>query len=130
MEMEKPTYIKIEHHKITYGFYWSWSIEGEYISAYIPAYDIYFSCKGDIEKATKRAKIMVRAFFDFWVKNQGEKSFFLQLHKLGFRTNNHNYTLKRLLNKEKFDTQFYAPERPSSFEGFNATVQEGELEFA
>lgn len=67
------------------------------IACYIPGFDIYYSSPNE-EKIESRAKNMIRAFLEFWIKNQGQKNFFLELHKLGFKTDNHNLQMKNALN--------------------------------
>lgn len=49
---------------------------------------------------------------------ENPKEFFLRIHLLGFRADNHNYTLKRLLNKELLNTKFSSnPVVPEVFRG-------------
>ncbi|MEX2235440.1 MAG: hypothetical protein WD824_24980 [Cyclobacteriaceae bacterium] len=132
MSNEKPTFIQFKKGRIDYGFYWIRKQEGDYFSCYIPAYDLYFSCKADVATATKRAANMVRAFLDFWRIKEGNRSFFLKLHSLGFRTHNHNFTLKQLLNNKNIETKFSAEEGniPDAFEGLEINAEKGELVFS
>lgn len=97
------------------------------ISCYIPAFDIYFSVQSE-SQIVKRGGNAVRAFFQFWLRREGQRKFFLELHKLGFRTNNHTAILKELLDGATKSVKF-GFERdviPASFK--NATIRNSEAE--
>jgi hypothetical protein len=137
--MNKPfinVSVSKEKSTIDYGFTWAFREDGEMYSIYVPGFDIYFSCEKDMEKVKARARAMVRSFFNYWVKQEGKNGrelnhLFLQLHKLGFRTNNHNYNLKRLLHKELFNTKFNGEisNVPNNFEG-SKIEEKGQLAVA
>lgn len=120
MESEAPKapFIKVMKGKFQFGFTYHAIKDGDMYSCYIPAFDIYFSCNADPEILNKRATSAVKSFFSFWFKKEGAKAFFLEIHKLGFRTENDAYNLKRLLNKEIFNTKFQADSVLPLPEGF------------
>jgi hypothetical protein len=61
-----------------------------------------------MEGMHNRAKAMVKSFIRFWTKDGGLRSFILKIHSLGFRSDNHDAVMKRLLkNKERVQTKFF-----------------------
>lgn len=132
-EKRNDTYIQFTPEGMKYGFY-AYCVEekGGNYSWYVPAYDIYFSSPSK-EEGSRRAKLMVSSFFNFWVKQQGIKQFGLQLHKLGFRaTNDHHTTLQQFLNNHIVKSKFKSPESklPFDFEAAEQFEQEGEMAVA
>jgi hypothetical protein len=80
--------------------------EGEtHFSCYIPNFDIFYSVSSE-ENIEKRGKSMLKSFFHFWLKREGKRAFFLELHKKGFRTTNHQIDMKKILNSEKNSAVF------------------------
>lgn len=103
----RTTEINIKDGKITGAFSILYKEEEKCISCYIPGFDISYSVMiDDKSKIKSRGKNMVVSFFNFWVKNQGMKSFFLELHKLGFRSEKHDFVLRQLLNNKLKDAKF------------------------
>lgn len=117
--------IKINKGKIDAIFNVVSKKDGSMISCYIPGFDIFFSVS-ESEKIESRAKNMVYSFLSYWVKTAGHKSFFLELHKLGFRTGNHNFALKQLLNNVT-NTANFGLEKAVSPEYNNNAVYQTEL---
>lgn len=85
MEKNKDnySYLNIKDGKITTKFTVFFLHEDGFVNCYIPSFDIYYSAPNDAE-AKRRAPIMMKSFFNFWLKNEGWKSFLLQVRKLGF----------------------------------------------
>jgi hypothetical protein len=76
------------------------------ITCVIPAFDICFTANNEEEVGTKSA-IMIKAFFEFWLKKQGVKQFGLEIHKLGFRANKmHDAIMKDLINGNRVNSNF------------------------
>ncbi len=92
---KQENYVQIKKGgRISSGFFYiAQKEESGMISCNIPAFDIWFSASSE-EEATHRAKSMVNTFFRYWILDAGWKQFVLQLHKLGFKTSNHNFTIK------------------------------------
>lgn len=126
---KKRTFIKIEDGRIKeYAFQYFFKAEGAFVTCKVPAFDLHFSSPNDEAEVKKRAGAMVRAFFNYWIKDVGPKQFFLELHKLNWRTENHNYALKKLLNKEKIDTKFQGPtELPDGFKKVESVSSQEEV---
>ncbi|MFN0254527.1 hypothetical protein E6A44_003035 [Pedobacter ureilyticus] len=82
---------------INYSFTTLYNESEEGLYCYIPGFDIHFFATSEEERTTI-ANAMTHSFFDFWVKEQGQKSFLLHLNRIGFRTQNHNFAMQSLLN--------------------------------
>lgn len=87
---------------INYSFTTLFNEAEEGMYCYIPGFDIHFFATSD-EERTSISRAMTQSFFDFWVKEQGQKSFLLHLNKVGFRTQNHNFAMQSLLNSRKIN---------------------------
>ncbi len=114
----KETSIKISTGHIEVSYQISYGFDGKYYNATIPAFDMFF-CTTDEDKIQSRADSMIKTFFNYWAKSDkktGFKNLILDLHKLGFRTENHNFAMKNLLNKQtsggifKIDAQKFVTE--------------------
>jgi len=116
MKEENTTFITIKDGSIDFGGYYFYNeVKGGGFICQMPSFDIFFYAK-DKAEAKKRAHAMVRSFFQHWLNDQNWKQFILQLHKLGFRTDNHNYTIKQLLNRRQDNTKFHS-NKGSELEG-------------
>lgn len=69
------------------------------IICYIPAFDYIFSANNDNEIKVK-SEAMIASFFDYYEKEESFKSMIIQIHKMGFRSAQHNYIMSQLLNKK------------------------------
>jgi hypothetical protein len=97
-KIKRESFISLSPNKISYGFQAMFKIEEDGIySWYIPSFDIYFSSPTK-EAGDKRAKAMVRSFFNYWLKNQGYRNFLMQILKLGYKPSSHQ-ELQSLLNR-------------------------------
>lgn len=90
----------------------------------IPGFDLVFSSSK--QNIQKYGKILVKAYFSYYLKNESFNSLILELHRSGFKTNQHSYTLKQLLNKKensaKFSISQVVPSKYKYFENFNTVV--------
>ena len=92
----KDIFVNIDKKGINIGYKVIYKDESGMFSAYMPGFDIYYSAPTE-EEVAKRASEIVKSFTDFWIKQNSFKDFFLQLHKLGFRTKLHNLFMKKAL---------------------------------
>jgi hypothetical protein len=124
------TYININRDGISYAYNAHFiKEENGMISAYIPAFDIYFSA-ADRETASKRGSSLVTSFFSFWIKQQGFRSFVLQILKLGFKAPNAG-ELKQLLERKNINTRLKSIDIiPKEFLESELAPLEGQLEVA
>jgi len=101
------------------------------LTCYIPAFDLIYSANSS-EEIKKRADIMVKSFVRFYFEEDSSKNFFVALHKLGFRTPNHNLTMKEALNKKLVRAKFLNTnnEVPEGFEKSNFLAEQTELAVA
>lgn len=99
---------------------------------YIPGYDIFFSIT-DKALVGKKSEAIMRMFFDHLFMHSGKNALgavALQLHKLGFKTPNDAYTVKRLIKNERISAKFNAAEAkiPNDFIGSEKVSQEMEMQ--
>lgn len=91
---------EIKKVQVTYSFSILSQDEDEGHACYIPGFDVYFFANTQ-EEILSIGRSMLSTYFDFWIKNQGYKAFFLELNKIGFRTENHTFAMQKLLNRKK-----------------------------
>lgn len=100
-------------------------------TCYIPAFDLIYPAKSN-EDIKKRADAMVSSLMNFYFKEDNPKNLFIALHKLGFRSPNHNMIMKDALNKKEIRAKFqnisnYIPE---GYDVANFETKETELSVA
>lgn len=98
------------------------------INYYIPGFNLFFSAN-DEETGSKRGKAMVRAFLDYWINQESPRSFILEIHKLGFRTKNHDLVMKEFLHKKITSSKFNSSQStvPEHFNDGSKEEEEFEL---
>lgn len=132
MSKSEPTFISINNGKISCGFHIFFkSDENGVFSWFIPGFNIRFSSK-DKESGDKRAIIMVKAYFNYWIERVSYREFLLNIHRSGFKASeNHELTISRLLtrktNSAKFKSLVQVP-APSNYT--KSEILEAELEIA
>ena len=96
----QPIAIVIKNGAISgkYKVYYSEEDNGMF-SSYIPGFEICYS-SANYDEMMKRSKIMVAAFFDYWVKDNGWAQFIKHISALGFKAPNHAFTMKQLLSRK------------------------------
>lgn len=118
--------------RITYSFTTLTKKEENGLLCYIPGFDIHFFAPND-EERKKIGAAMTKSFFDFWIKDQGQKSLLLHLNKCGFRTENHNFAMQKLLNNSKISKTKFRLLRdsiPSEFQTAQKFNEEAEFAVA
>ena len=133
MSTEKePTFIKFSKEGIHYAFH-ARSIQEKngMFSWYIPAFDIFFSSK-DRETGRAKAKSMTESFFTYWIGQESFRAFILQIHKLGFKSPNHDLTVSEMIKRKRSDAKFTSKNEylPEGFLNSESIVEEGELAMA
>lgn len=100
-----PASIAFQKQGIIYNFTsYHKEIEGRF-SVYIPAYKMFLSAKTK-EEIKNKSIFMVKSFYEFHLKQNGLKNFMLEIHKLGFRTKNHDFIMKNLINGRPTNSKF------------------------
>jgi hypothetical protein len=108
-------------------------VEGR-ISCYIPSLDIYFSLS-EGSSINDKAGTLSKLYFDhfFLHTKGGVKKLILELHKLGFRSNDDYAFLIHKLSKQKFiSAKFKAGDKelPKEFSRAREITQEATMEVA
>lgn len=133
MENKNQNFVEIMDGKITYSYNVN-VIENtnKMYSGWIPNYDIYFSAPTRDELLIRSEKVM-RSFFRYWIKQEGWKSFFLQMNKLGFRADNHDFVMMQMLKGKRSKAKMNArgvravPENFLQSETVDSNLQEVDL---
>ncbi|HXU28048.1 MAG TPA: hypothetical protein VN698_12530 [Bacteroidia bacterium] len=102
---KKEDFIEFKDGKINYGFSAFFKRVDERYSVHIPAYDLVFSAK-DKESMDRKALKIVKAFYDFNIDHKSWRSFMLTIHKLGFRSPQHDFIMQSLMNKKPTKAKF------------------------
>ena len=84
--------------EVSYSVFKKTKTNGKII-CYIPAFDYIFSANNEGEIKIK-SEAMIASFFDYFEKEESFKSLIIQIHKMGFRSAQHNYVMSQLLNKK------------------------------
>lgn len=119
MTKNKKIYINIDKGHIDMGYRIMYKKEGDMYAAYIPGFDIFYSAPSE-EQLNRRSDALLKTFVDFWVDENSWKSFYLKLHKLGFKSPMHNLVMKKMLNNERSEAKFSVPntlKAPKNFIG-------------
>lgn len=111
-EKDMKDSIQIKSGNITVSYNVHFIAEEGMVSAYIPAFDIYYSAP-DRETAERRSENAVKAFHKYWMENQGWKKYILKLHHLGFKTANHEVQMRNMLHNRPVNAKFSPVSRPS-----------------
>jgi hypothetical protein len=131
MKKSEPTFIVINRDGLRFAYHTLFNIEEDgAVSCYIPAFDIFYSAPNK-EEGSRRSRLMVESFMNFWIKKQGFRSFVLQILKLGFKTQNHEQ-LTQLLNRKNINAKLSSrnPNIPTGFDKSEVEETEGVLEMA
>jgi hypothetical protein len=125
------------------GIYVSWAYnalynmkkDGKY-SCYIPAFDIYYTAIS-LEEVKKKSDKLLRLYFDhFFIHNSGNKlkDVALQLHKLGFKSQNDAYIIHQYSKKQPnpIPSKFNGSERsrPADFWDANSFAHQANMKIA
>jgi len=84
---------------ITYSYTTLTMKDGGGYVAYIPGFDIIYFADTE-EEANVTGDAMMETFFDFWTKNEGQRAFMLELNRMGFRSQRHDYDMANLLKSK------------------------------
>lgn len=102
-------------------------------SCFIPGFRIYFACKNQ-EGVEIKAKAMASMYLNYFFNDSknGLKNFTLQLNKLGYKADNHNITVKSLINNKALLAKFKPSNSfiPSDFADAKSVAMEQELSMA
>jgi len=99
-------------------------------SCLLPGFDLVFSAPTK-EEVDRRTPVIMNAFLDYWVLNQGWNKFVRHMNELGFRAPMHALKMKELLEKRSVKTKMTAQNIHSIPKDFStAEVSEHELEVA
>ncbi len=130
MAHKRDIFININKNGLKWGFFAHHIKEGEMVSTFIPAFDLYYSSPNK-DEANKRAKIMVKSFLNFWIQQQGFRAFVLQMLKLGFKTPDAT-ALKQLLERKNINAKLSASNTniPDEFLEAETFLQEDQMEVA
>jgi hypothetical protein len=107
MSKNEPTFISINNGKISCGFHIFFkSDENGMFSWFIPGFNIRFSSTTK-EAGDKRAIIMVKAYFNYWIERVSFREFILNIHRSGFKAaENHELTVSKILSKKLKSAKF------------------------
>lgn len=100
------TSIKIERGKIgvTYLIHKKVKENGMFLG-YIPVFDLIVSGNNEHDMIDKADK-MLSSYINYYLKRESFNAFILQINKLGFKTNMHMLTMKKLLNRDQAKANF------------------------
>lgn len=104
------------------------------LSCYIPSLDIYFGCKNK-EAVRDKSRTLTNLYFDhFFVHSKdGVKKLILELHKLGFKSNdNYAYLIHKLSKREFIPAKFKSvgSQSPDEFLEASEITDEATMEVA
>lgn len=121
MEKEKGPFVQI---KADGGIRYRMKIlsTSEGTDYFIPGFNLFFSVQ-DKAKADQRARHMMTAFFDLWIRDSGPKQFFLQLHKLGFRSPNHDHVMQKVLKRNPIRSAKFSSPLVNTMDGFDQSQE-------
>ncbi|WP_445720370.1 hypothetical protein [Flavobacterium sp.] len=90
----------------------------KHIDCFVPAFNLKFSTTSE-DNIFKYSNAMVSSYFNYFLKKENFKAMIVEIHKLGFRTNQHNFVMHQLLNKKKRNAKFSIDNVniPEGFEG-------------
>lgn len=90
----------------------------KHIDCFVPAFNLKFSTTSE-ENISKYSNAMVSSYFNYFLKKENFKAMIVEIHKLGFRTNQHNFVMNQLLNKKKRNAKFLidSVNIPEDFQG-------------
>jgi len=76
-------------------------------ACYIPGFEIYLGARSE-EERMKKSKILTKLYFSHFLDNgkYGLKNLILELHKLGFRSENDLMVVKQLIDRKPIDSYF------------------------
>jgi len=76
-------------------------------ACYIPGFEIYFGANSE-EARLRKCKTLTKLYFDHFMNDgkYGLKNLVLELHKLGFRTENDLMVVKQLIDRKPIDSYF------------------------
>lgn len=104
--------IKIQNGEVFTRFDVKYREENGFVDVIIPAYGLTYSAT-NVETAMNRAKTMVKAFYSYHLEKKGLKNLVLQIHKLGWHSQMHNFTVKQLISGKLHDAKFTQEESES-----------------
>jgi hypothetical protein len=131
-ENKRPTYVKIEGNKVSFGFHFHFVEQDGFYNAFIPAFNLTF-CTKDKSKLDEKAKKMAIAYARYFLNVEGIKKFALELNKKGFRTPSHNYTMTEILHDKLKSANFSNCENqklPAAFRSSRTSESVGSFEMA
>jgi hypothetical protein len=124
-------WVSFDRGKINVNFITMLKKEGDDgYSCLLPGFDLVFSAptKDEIDR---RSSVMMHAFLDYWVLNQGWSKFIKHMNELGFRAPLHALKMKELLERRPIKTKMTAHNMHSIPDDFStAEVSEHEFEVA
>lgn len=103
-------------------------------TCYLYGFDIFFQVnKYDETAITTKSTAILKMFFDHLFLHSGKnglKSCAMQLHKLGFKSNNDALTLKKLINNERISAKFNSvtTQLPADFVGSERVSKQEQME--
>jgi hypothetical protein len=123
---ETTIFINKGHIDISYNILSNKKDDSKYVDCYVPAFNLKF-CTTNEENIKKYSRAMIISFFNYYTKKDNFNSLILEIHKMGFRTEMHNFAMKEILNKKRNHAKFMTKnvEIPEEFK--NSKVVSGEL---
>jgi len=122
----KETTIRINqgHIDINYRILANNTENGKYYDCFVPAFNLKF-CTDSEENITRYSKIMITSFFNYFIKKENFNSLILEIHKMGFRTEMHNFAMKEILNNKRKNANFMIGNSSIPEEFINSKVVSG-----
>jgi hypothetical protein len=126
--MPNKTTIRINkgHININYKVLTNHENDGKYFDCFVPAFNLKF-CTDNKEDINRYSNAMIKSFFNYYLKKENFNSLILEIHKMGFRTEMHNFAMKEILNKKKNKANFTIGNSVVPEEFINSKVLSGSL---
>jgi len=104
--------------------------DGNGVSCFIPGFDLRFFAP-TVDESKLIGKALTRSYLDYWMNEQGQNAFLLELSRMGFKTAKHDFVIQNLLKNKpqpKVNFKKLRSSIPSEFE--NAQKFNEEANFA